>query len=349
MRVLRSTLIIELAYHEAKSVKIKRFPTESEIEELEFSRHKMVDDVMSTYGNEILVRMYNRRSQSFVKRISGGLWDFNELIPEGVDIDIRMKHADSRLNGDIGKIARKLSIRHLKKPTVLQSRYSTHCQIDKCELEDKTIELFLKDFSDELGKSVKLYKITKEETKIEKIKPVPQEDWLSDKEKQSSTVKVACFDCGNELEYSKMEGWYDQDLKKTVYFCQECWNKRQQGKTPDKHKKDVKEQKQTQLSEIREQKQLPEIQTDISKKQSFWKRLKNRLKGNDNLKEMEVRKSPEKPIEKEKTIEDCCIDCGKKLDGRYLEVRDSNYKMKHVCIDCYDERVTGKKKKRQIK
>jgi hypothetical protein len=279
MRVLRSTLIIELAYHEAKSVTIKRFPTDSEIEELEFSRHKMVDDVMSTYGNEILVRIFNRSSQSFTKRISGGLWDFNEVIPEGVDIEIRMKHADSRLNGDIGKIARKLSIKHLKKPTVFQSRYSTHCQIDKCGLEDETIELFLKDFSNELGKSVDMYKITKKETKIEKIKPVPEEDWLSDKKKEPH--KKTGFVSVDSLKKCLICLQLSSNLEQCEYckewFCREHITPKNPHKSLSSkigHPCSAFNEKQ---KNIKEEKQLTEKQSNIDKKQSFWKRLKNRI------------------------------------------------------------------------
>ena len=36
MRKLRSSMIVEISYHEDKNVTIKRFPTKLEIEELDF-------------------------------------------------------------------------------------------------------------------------------------------------------------------------------------------------------------------------------------------------------------------------------------------------------------------------
>ena len=107
---------------------------------------------------------------------------------------------------------------------------------------------------------IETYTMTKKEKKIEEITKGSKEDVLPES-------KEKCFDCGNELEYSKKECWYDPDLEEVVTICQKCWNERREGKTHHKHKKDVKEQK-----------QLPEIQTDVNKKQSFWKRLKNRMK-----------------------------------------------------------------------
>jgi len=169
MRKLYASLKIDITYYKERPIVIRRFPTEFEIKELKQPKYKLVDDERRTIDNELTIKMYKRYGKSLEDVISGGLWNFNKEVPPGVDIDIKMKYSEKRLKDDIRQIAQELSKKHLKPCICYQSRFSTYCVIDNCELTNESMKGFLNDFVKKLEERIELYGINRKEEEIEEI------------------------------------------------------------------------------------------------------------------------------------------------------------------------------------
>ena len=152
MLTLRSSKVVNLSYHDEKKVKVKRFQTKKEIEEYEYSPHKLVDQEITAFENAVIVKLYDRREGSFKKTISGGNYDFNELIPPGVFIEIKIKHPEIQLRDHLCEITRKLNAKYLKPGRIQPGQYTTTCVIDNCGLTKEIIDNFFNDFSYEIEK-----------------------------------------------------------------------------------------------------------------------------------------------------------------------------------------------------
>jgi hypothetical protein len=236
MRVQFASMIIDLAYNQEKSIIIRRFPTEFETKELKKSKYQLVDEEVHTSDNQLQINMYYNPRRKFVTVISGGNFDFKEGGECGVDIDIKIKHAEQELNKYICEIIRRLCKTHFKPCILYPSRHSVDCQIDSCTLNQDKVKMFLEDFVVTLESTIGIFKVMKKEKKIEE----KAEEEVRKYETQLGISKETCFDCRNEIESSKMEQWFDEDSAKTVRICRNCWNKRKENKINDKKKEKLR-------------------------------------------------------------------------------------------------------------
>jgi len=148
---------IEVAYPKGRKIKVKRFPTSYEIDHKKYLRSKMIEVSELTTHNELEVKLYNKREQDSVKVISGGLHDFNEVIPSGALIDIKMKSADKELAQDINDVVRELSKKYLKPCICYTGRYTINVKIDNADFTEQVANIFYEDFAKEIKKRVEHY------------------------------------------------------------------------------------------------------------------------------------------------------------------------------------------------
>jgi len=223
MRVHFASLTMDLAYNQEKSVTIRRFPTEYETKELKKSKYKLVDDEAFTSDNQIIVELYYNPRRKSVKVISGGNYDFHEGGRYGIDIDIKMTHAEKDLIDYLCKNMKKLCKKHFKPAIVFPSRHSVNCQVDECKLTHNKVKLFLEDFVKGLETEIAEFKITAKEEIIEE---------KADKEVREIENRLKAFiceDCGKTFDISQRENYFDNYLNKMVTICPDCWNKRRQS------------------------------------------------------------------------------------------------------------------------
>ncbi len=224
MRVQFASLKMDLAYNQEKSVIIRRFPTEYETNELKKSKYKLVDEEVMTSDNQLELKMFHNPRRKNVTVKSGGLYDFKEGGTYGVDIDIKIKHAEKEIIDYLCNVMRELCGRHLKKAIVLPSRHSVACQIDGCKLTNQKVKLFLEDFVKSLEGKIAEFEVTSKE-----------EDMQRDADKEVSKIEgkldeFVCSDCGGKFRYSDRENWFDKDKEEVITVCPECWSKRRQTK-----------------------------------------------------------------------------------------------------------------------
>ena len=204
MRVHFATLSMDLAYKKEKSVVLRRFPTEYETKELKKSKYKLVDEEVTTTDNQLELKMYHNPRRKYVRVFSGGNYDFKEGGTYGIDIDIKIKHAEKEIIDYLCSIMRELCKKHLKKAIVFPSMHSVACQIDECKLTHDKVKLFLEDFVMNLEDMIGEFKVTKKEKKIEdkaeeqvkkyeeiwsKDKPLPELEETDEKIEEKKTEK----------------------------------------------------------------------------------------------------------------------------------------------------------------
>ena len=280
-RELRASIKLQLAYHEDKFIVHKRFPSQIEIEDFHFSPHKMLDEQKRVLSNEILVLMYNRIEGIPFEKVYGGNYNFNVENPPGIDIELHIKKPDKDLRTDLGEIARKLCIKHLKPAFVLPSRYFISCKIDRCELPDEKVQLFYTDLLNELQTKVQTYSIIKKEKQIKYVTPIKEingekQDWMDyeniseNQPINKNAIVLKCSFCS-----------YITDNSTKCKYCGEVFCRDHiKPKTPNEFystpgghscKPFIKQQEQNQSNgKVLNSKHQP------PQKKSFWKRLRGK-------------------------------------------------------------------------
>ena len=222
MRVHFASIKMDLAYNQEKSIKIRRFPTNFETAQLKKPKYKLVDEEAFTSDNQLEIRLYYNPRRKSIKVFSGGNYDFNEGGRYGIDIDIKMKHAEKDLIDYLCGITRDLCKEHFKPAIIFPSRHSVNCQIDECKLIHSRVKLFLEDFVNLLESEIAEFRVTKKKKEIEE----KADERVAEIEERLE--EFVCGDCGNTFNISKRDSWFDKDSGKFHYICSDCYSKRKQ-------------------------------------------------------------------------------------------------------------------------
>jgi hypothetical protein len=177
--------IIELIYPEGRRVSHKTFPTNQEIKELGYFKHKIVDKDELTSDNQIKIKMYFEDKRDFLKTYSGGNWNFKQIIPPGTIIVIKVKHADDQLKKDINEIALKLCKTHLREGISYPGFYTTMIRIEYFKYRIDEAQNFIDDFSLKIKKRIENYKFNESsennyeyENNNNNLSTIIEEDWM---------------------------------------------------------------------------------------------------------------------------------------------------------------------------
>jgi len=216
---------MDIAYSQDKKITIKRYPTKYETEILKKFKYQLVDEEIYTSDNQIELNMFYNTQRKQINVISGGLWDFKEGGVYGVDIDLKITHAEKELNEYLCGVIRELCKKYLKPCILYPGKYSINCQIDDCTLTEDIVKKFLEDFVTAIEGKLSEFRVTKKEEKIEE----KVEEQIHKIEKNE-----VCFGCGKDLKSLDIKHWYDKESDKFFTLCSDCWDKRIKNKTPIK-------------------------------------------------------------------------------------------------------------------